>query len=82
MNPIQTSTSDLIILICKKYISSTSNRMVEVRRHIIHLMYVKWGKAANTLLNQEKMRQGFYEAEQVTGITALAITNIYEMMNV
>jgi len=53
----------------------------QVRRHVIHFMYVKWGKAANTLWNQERIKQGFYEAEQVTAVTALVMTNIYVMMN-
>jgi hypothetical protein len=52
MSPIQTSTSNFIILICTNLSSSTCNR-TEVRRHVIHFMYVKWDKAANTLWNQE-----------------------------
>jgi hypothetical protein len=45
-------------------------------------MYVKWDKAANTLWNKERIKQGFYEAEQVTAVMALVMTNIYVMMNV
>jgi hypothetical protein len=41
-------------------------------------MYVKWGKAANTLWNQERKKHEFYEAEQVTAVIALVMTNIYD----
>jgi hypothetical protein len=45
-------------------------------------MYVKWGKAAHILWNQEMMKQGLYKADQqIIAVTVLVMTNVCVMMN-
>jgi hypothetical protein len=50
--------------------------------HLFYVCEVRQSCKHTVKSGEDKAGQGFYEAEQVTAVTALVMTNIYVMVNV